>query len=255
MILCSILNDDEHKHQILQIELVYPEHSFIGLILQRFKRILLLETEREARPDALHHLSPLQLFFSFVVLLSQSESVFKKYCFVITEIVYTYIKWSLDTNLDSTSYILHVCNLIFSVINRFFSFILESNTVSLLQQRPYKSYLFHAHCIYQVNKPLFYEYREHDPSTPFTSDILHCLFEYWQNSLLTTDRTDVSSLLEDYFSLFPQYISTTNRLSYFLCLSSFSKQFALSFFLHSLAFLQIPPSSSTSIRRVSLSKY
>lgn len=67
--------------------------------------------------------------------------------------------------------------------------------------------------------------RENEVTTPLVTDVIHCIFEYWTNSLLSIDRSDISTLLEDYFSLFPAHITNSNRLLYFLCLNSFLHQY------------------------------
>ena len=108
----SILTEDERKKQILQIELLYTENSYILDILQRFKKVILLDQSYKSKSDCL---SSAQLFFSFVVLLSQNETVFKKYSCYIIEIVNMQLRWTLFENPSLSSYMIDICTLLFNV--------------------------------------------------------------------------------------------------------------------------------------------
>ena len=145
----SILNDNERKKQILQVEILYPELSYIGFVLQKFKTVVLLDLERESKRDCI---SSSQLFFSFVVIISHNESVFQKYCPLIIEIVDDHLKLSFEMQSDSSSYMIHICNLVFSVRYPFWvvSKFIESILITILPERCHSVNLFSVIILFEV---------------------------------------------------------------------------------------------------------
>lgn len=56
-----------------------------------------------------------QLFYSFVVLLSDNNYVLSKYTSQIMEIAKSNLEWMLERDDPSTAYLLNVCNILLSV--------------------------------------------------------------------------------------------------------------------------------------------
>lgn len=110
--ICSVLNDHERKKLIIQLELLYPEKSYILEILERFRGIIKNEQDRVSKAS---DFSCVQLLFSFTVFLSDNTYIMKKYCNYIIEIAYEHITWALQNSSSSLSSSLDICSAVFSV--------------------------------------------------------------------------------------------------------------------------------------------
>lgn len=108
----SILNDHDKKRQILQLELLYPERSFISEVLRHFQAAMACERERERKKG---ESTCLQLLFSFTVLLSETNSILEKYCSTIASIVNEHLNWAIVYDTSSIGFVLNICHILFSV--------------------------------------------------------------------------------------------------------------------------------------------
>ena len=108
----SILNDHDKKRQILQLELLYPERSFISEVLRHFQEAMASERERDRKKG---ESTCLQLLFSFTVLLSEINSILEKYCSTIASIVNEHLNWAIVYDMSSIGFVLNICHILFSV--------------------------------------------------------------------------------------------------------------------------------------------
>ena len=111
-IIYSILSDQEKKKQLIQLELLYPRNSFFSELLSRFGTAIQMEERRTTKSI---DTSCSQLFYSFVVLLSDSNYVLSKYTTQVMEIAKSNLEWMLERDDPSSTYLLNVCNIILSV--------------------------------------------------------------------------------------------------------------------------------------------
>lgn len=110
---CSILNDQERKKQLIQLEILFPANSFLDDLLNRFAEVIKFEKERTTKKV---DTSCSQLFFSFAVMLSENNYVLQKYADRILGIVLLNLQWAITSQDQSTHYLLNVCNILFSVV-------------------------------------------------------------------------------------------------------------------------------------------
>ena len=94
------------------MELLFPQKSYILEILDRLRDLILNEKFRASKSS---DISPVQLLFSFTLLLSENDYLLQKYCNHIIEIVHKQINTTLKQSSTLVSYSLSTCIKVFSV--------------------------------------------------------------------------------------------------------------------------------------------